>query len=137
MRFDIRYRCSFTYDALVHESQNELRACPSSGDGQQLVSYRVATTPSCRILSFTDYWGTRVDAFGVRAPHLRLEVVAEASVETRRRPLPTMASRPADLRHPGFVDAHVEYLGESPTCVGPPTSLRPARGRSPWPATTS
>ena len=41
MRFDIRYQCRFTYDQLVRESQNELRACPASDDRQQLVAYRV------------------------------------------------------------------------------------------------
>jgi hypothetical protein len=87
MRFDIRYRTLFTYDNLVRESQNELRTCPATDEHQQLISYRVATAPSSRVFSFPDYWGTRVDAFGVRTPHLSLEVTAEASVETRSRPL--------------------------------------------------
>jgi transglutaminase-like putative cysteine protease len=113
VRFDIRYRCAFTYRNLVRESQNELRACPASGDGQQLVSYRVATSPPCRVLSFSDYWGTRVDVFGVREPHVHLEVVAEASVETRGRPLATNVSRSAELRELSFVDDHIEYLSPS------------------------
>jgi transglutaminase-like putative cysteine protease len=116
MRFDIRYRTTFTYDDLVRESQNELRACPASDENQQLVSYRVSTSPSARVLSFADYWGTRVDAFGVREPHLSLEVVAEASVETKHRPLLTVAPRDETLAHPGFVDEHVEHLGRSPHC---------------------
>src|SRR4051794_29883402 len=116
MRFDIRYRTSFSYDDLVRESQNELRACPVSDENQQLVSYRVSTSPSARVLSFTDYWGTRVDAFGVREPHLSLEVTAEASVETKHRPLLTVAPRGESLTHPSFVDEHVEYLGRSPHC---------------------
>ncbi|HEX7168976.1 MAG TPA: transglutaminase N-terminal domain-containing protein, partial [Acidimicrobiales bacterium] len=66
MRFDITYTTTFTYDDLVRESQNELRACPASDEAQQLVSYRVTTSPPSRVLSFSDYWGTRVDAFGVR-----------------------------------------------------------------------
>ena len=93
MRFDIRYHTSFTYDDLVRESQNELRACPASDDHQHLISYRVTTAPSSRVLSFADYWGTRVDAFGVRTPHLSLDVTAEASVETRTRPLCAVAPR--------------------------------------------
>jgi transglutaminase-like putative cysteine protease len=116
MRFDIRYRTSFTYDDLVRESQNELRACPVSDENQQLVSYRVSTSPSARVLSFSDYWGTRVDAFGVREPHLSLEVTAEASVETKHRPLLTVAPRGESLSHPSFVDEHVEYLGRSRHC---------------------
>ncbi len=41
VRFDIRYRTAFTYEDLVRESQNELRACPASDDHQELISYRV------------------------------------------------------------------------------------------------
>src|SRR4029077_6006320 len=116
-RFDIRYHTNFTYDDLVRESQNELRACPSTDDHQQLISYRVSTAPSSRVLSFADYWGTRVDAFGVRTPHLTLEVTAEASVETRSRALVAGSPRPDALNEPGFVDAHIEYRGRSPHCA--------------------
>lgn len=114
MRFDIRYRCRFTYEQLVRESQNELRACPASDEYQQLISYRVQTAPSSRVLSYTDWFGTRVDAFGVREPHLVLDVVAEATVETRPRPLLTVDPRVDAFDDPGFVDAHVEYLERTP-----------------------
>jgi transglutaminase-like putative cysteine protease len=114
MRFDITYRTVFRYDELVRESQNELRACPTSDDLQQLISYRVSTSPSGRVLAFTDYWGTRVDSFGIRGPHLHLEVVAEASVETKRRPLLTSFVRPEALRSSSFLDQHIEYLSPSP-----------------------
>lgn len=116
MRFDIRYKTSFLYDDLVRESQNELRACPATDDAQQLISYRVHTLPSARVLSFADYWGTRVDAFGVRTPHLALDVTAEASVETRARPLLTVAPREDALQEPSFIERHLEYLGRSPHC---------------------
>lgn len=110
MRLDVRYRTTFLYDALVRESHNELRACPASDDRQQLIAYRVSVSPPARALAFTDYWGTRVDAIGVREPHDVLEIVAEAAVETgRRRPIvasPTFE----DLRDPAFVDLHSEYL---------------------------
>lgn len=110
MRFDIRYRTQFTYTDEVVESQNELRACPLADDCQRLLDYRVTVHPSARIFSYLDYWGTRVDSFGVRRPHRTLEVVAESSVETTPRPLPTAAPRMDALEHPEFVDAHVEYL---------------------------
>ena len=114
MRLDIRYRCRFTYDRPVRESQNELRAAPVSDPRQQLISYRVVTSPASRVSSFADYWGTRVDAFGVREPHLALDVVAEASVETRRTPLVTAAPRREALQDRVFVEEHHEYLGRSP-----------------------
>ncbi|MCD9623407.1 transglutaminase family protein [Rhabdothermincola salaria] len=114
MRLDIRYRTSFTYDALVRESQNELRACPITDEHQQLVSYRVTTFPSAKVSSFVDYWGTRVDAFGLRSPHVAMEVVAEATVETLPRPLFSSASHRAALDAPAFRDEHAEYLAPSP-----------------------
>ncbi|MGY6499724.1 MAG: transglutaminase family protein [Acidimicrobiales bacterium] len=113
MRFDIRYRTTFGYDGLVRESQNELRACPASDDRQQLVGYRVSTTPSSRVSSSIDYWGTRVDAFGIRAPHLSLEVVAEAAVETSQAPMVTTAPRLDALKDQQFIDSHWEYLQKS------------------------
>lgn len=116
MRFDIRYHATITYNGLVRESQNELRACPATEQTQQLISYRVHTAPSGRVHPFTDYWGTRVDAFGVRTPHVSLEVIAEASVETWPRPLVTATPTQEALRVPDFVDANLDYGERSPHC---------------------
>lgn len=118
MRFDIRYRTVFTYTELVSESQNELRACPTSDECQRLLDYRVTVHPSARVFSFVDSWGTRVDAFGLRKPHLAMEVVAEAAVETRPRPLPTAAPQLSALERPEFVDAHYEYLQSDRNTAG-------------------
>ncbi|MBU6329060.1 MAG: transglutaminase family protein [Acidobacteria bacterium] len=124
MRLDIRYRSSFTYDGLVRESQNELRACPCTDEFQQLISYRVTTSPTAKVVSSTDYWGTRVDAFGTRAPHSSLEVLAEATVDTRDRPLPMGMSRPELLVEPAFVDRHAEYLERTPHADWGPEIVR-------------
>lgn len=110
MRFDIRYRTKFTYDPAVAESHNELRACPVTDEFQRLVTYRVGVAPPARPLSFTDYWGTRVDAFGVRLPHRALEVVAEATVETSPRPLVESHAVLDDLADADFVARHHEFL---------------------------
>jgi transglutaminase-like putative cysteine protease len=111
MRLDIRYRSRFHYDSPVWESQNELRACPISDDHQRLLSYRVLVSPTARVLSFTDYWGTRVDAFGLRRPHTVLEVTAEAAVETSAPPPPVADPHLDELGLPEFVVAQGEYLG--------------------------
>ncbi len=113
MRFDILYRTCFLYDAPVSESQNELRACPATDGHQHLVSYRVAVVPEARVLSFTDYFGTRVDAFGVREPHRRLEIVAEASVETSDPLEIDEGGTVDDLLGAEFVAAHHEYLART------------------------
>lgn len=110
MRLDINYRCRFEYDEPVRESQNELRAVPISDQRQQLISARVTTSPGSRVFAFNDYWGTRVDAFGVREPHTSLEVVAEASVETRRTPVITAAPPLEAVWGTGFFNEHLEYI---------------------------
>ncbi len=110
MRFDIRYRTVFTYTEPVVESHNELRACPADDACQRLLDHRVSVHPAARVFGYVDYWGTRVDAFGIRKAHVAMEVVAEASVETTPRPLPTAAPRLEALERPEFVDAHIEFL---------------------------
>ena len=112
-RYDIAYRTMIHYDDVVRGSQNELRACPLSDSYQQLIAYRVATHPAARVFSYHDYWGTRADTFGVREPHVSLEINAEATVETVPRPLVTVSPRLAELQRPTFKDAYVEYLGQS------------------------
>jgi transglutaminase-like putative cysteine protease len=116
VRLDIRYRCSFEYDEPVRESHNELRVIPSSDQRQQLISARVATTPHARVFSSIDYWGTRTDAFGIREPHPNLEVIADATVETRRMPLLAAAPRFEALNAGNFREQHLEYLQRSPHC---------------------
>jgi transglutaminase-like putative cysteine protease len=114
VRLDIRYLTRFRYGGPVSESQNELRACPSTDDRQQLVHYHVTTLPSSRVASYYDYWGTRVDTFGVRLPHDVLEVVAEATAETfPSAPAPT--DLPLELLDDrGFLDQHQQFLQRSP-----------------------
>jgi len=116
MRLEIRYRSMFEYENFVTESQNELRACPLSDEYQELIGYRVTVSPPAKIATFTDYWGTRVDAFGHREPHSSLEVVATATVETRPRPLPSGVSRTGLLSESPFLDRHAEFLERTAHC---------------------
>lgn len=120
MRFDIRYQMNVEYENVVRHSHNELRVCPVSDHDQVLLSYRVHASPSIRVHSFTDYWATRVDAYGIREPHVAVELIAESTVETSRR-LPAVATPPvAALADPVFRDPKIEYLVESRhTGVGP------------------
>jgi transglutaminase-like putative cysteine protease len=114
MRLDIRYVTRFDYGASVVESQNELRACPASDQHQQVVHYRVTTTPASRVSSYVDYWGTRVDTFGIAAGHELLEVVAAATVETGTRPQPDDGIPLSALLDAAWRDTHLEYLQRSP-----------------------
>jgi len=114
MRFGIRYVSRFAYPSPVELSHNVLRACPASDDRQVVFSYRVVTSPAARIHSYVDYWGTRVDAFGIRTAHEKLEVIAEATVETQPPSRMIACPRADRLRDAAFVEAHGEYLVRSP-----------------------
>lgn len=112
MRLDIRYRMVFRYDAPVREANNELRVRPKDTIGQRLLAHRLTCDPPCRILSFTDYWGTTVEHLGVLGEHNRFEIVAEAAVETRDRDDPALDPiHPDDGDHP--LD-NIELLTPSP-----------------------
>lgn len=113
MRLDIAYRLHFTYAEPVSESQNEIRVRPRDDLRQQVLSYRLTTTPATRVLQIRDYFGTTVDHLGMRASHDDLLVVAEASVETTptdSAPAPASCERLGDQQ---FVNEHVEYLAPS------------------------
>jgi transglutaminase-like putative cysteine protease len=88
MHVAIRYLTTFTYDTEVSESHNALRACPAENGHQRLLRYDVEVDPEARMISYRDYWGTRVDSFGIVGKHTRLTVVADAEVETGPAPQP-------------------------------------------------
>ncbi len=92
MRLAIRYATRFLYAGPVWQSHNVLRACPVADERQRVLEYHVTTTPPSRVFSYVDYWGTRVDSFGVRRAHPRLEIVAEMLVETEAPTLPAWAA---------------------------------------------
>lgn len=113
-RFAIRFRTTFRYDEPVVESHDVVRACPATDADQRLVTYHLSSTPSARVTSHVDYFGTRVDKFGIRQAHDVLEVVADAVVETAPR-APMAASVHRDgLTDEAFVSEHHEYLQPSP-----------------------
>lgn len=123
MRFEVRHATRFLYEGPVSESQNELRACPTSDEHQQLLHYHVSVEPPSRTIGWSDYWGTRVDAFGVRGVHEALSVVTEATVETRDRPTVSSDATMSDLTGADFRDEHFELLQHTKT-------TRPTKGLS-------
>jgi len=108
--FEIRYRSLFRYPQPVWDSHNVLRAAPCSDDRQILLSYRLSIVPSSRIVSYTDYFGTRVDLFGVARPHRELEVLAEIRVAMHSQPSETPPASQGSRADAAFIEAHHEYL---------------------------
>ena len=79
----------------MRESQNELRACPTSdarAGAHQLPRGHLAERQGVLVHRLLGHPGRRLRRCA--CPHVALEVVAEASVETHRRPLLTVAPAP-------------------------------------------
>ncbi|MEM9607650.1 MAG: transglutaminase family protein [Actinomycetota bacterium] len=107
-RFDIVYTTRFRYPEPVRESHNEVRACPVDDEHQSVLHYGFRSAPASSVQSFRDYWGTRVEAFGVREPHAELVVVAESEVEVRPRLAAAPVGRPLSELRVALRDAHFD-----------------------------
>lgn len=114
MRLEIRYTTTFDYPDWVRDSHNVLRACPATDGSQTLESYALVTDPPARVISHTDYWGTRLDSFGIVRPHRRLTVLADSIVQTRSRPVPDTPVPLTSYEDGGYRADHWQYLAASP-----------------------
>ncbi len=113
MRLDIRYQMHFAYDTPIWESQNEIRVRPRSDGLQQVLTRRLVTAPTAKVMAYIDYWGTTVHHVGVREPHLAFEIVAEAAVETSEPPPLTAAPPVGSLFEERFQLGHAQFLAPS------------------------
>ena len=121
MRFDVRYRTLISYEELAVDSHNEVRARPAETAFQKVIDYSLLVSPPSSTRTFTDGWGTLVASFGIRLPHIAMEVVAEATVETTKPPEVTALVSLDGLDDLQFVDTHYEFL-----CPTPATEASPA-----------
>ncbi len=82
-RLQISHRTGFHYAGPVSSSYNEARMSPTTEARQNVLDSHVKIGPStARTFTYRDYWDTVVTAFDVQTPHEKLEVIAEALVET-------------------------------------------------------
>jgi len=88
-RLEVTHTTGMRYSDPVAVSFNEARMTPADSMGQLLIAHDLRVTPAARVVSYTDYWGTLVEAFDVHEPHTQLEVVSRNVVDT-----PAAASRP-------------------------------------------
>jgi transglutaminase-like putative cysteine protease len=128
-RLLIVHRTVLTYPDTVTTSYNEVRMQPSDEPGQAVLSARLEIDPFEGVLSYVDYFGTRVSAFDVHRPHRHLAVTATTTVET----FPPAASWPGasgtaggagsggpapmtwvELAGAGLDDPFEEYLSPTP-----------------------
>lgn len=79
MRYRIVHRTAYRYAGAVHESFNEVRLQPTTGDTQVCLDFDLAIDPPAAVISFRDYYGNAVQDFGV--PYLHDHLVIEATSE--------------------------------------------------------
>ena len=128
MRYRIVHRTAYRYGEPVHESFNQVRLRPVTGDSQNCLDFRLTIDPPATVTTFRDYYGNAVHDFGVPYPHDHLCVEATSDVLTfalAGQPLagpsgmeldrsPLLAALVADLE---VADEHAEFLIPS-TYVG-------------------
>src|SRR5947209_20198160 len=82
MRFTIKHRTTYTYASPVHESFNEVRLQPVSGETQTCLDFDLTIDPPATVITFRDYYGNIVHDFGVPYLHDHLTIEATSDVIT-------------------------------------------------------
>jgi transglutaminase-like putative cysteine protease len=80
-RLRITHSTGYRYEGEVTASYNEARMLPISAERQLVLHSNLEVTPVSSHHQYTDYWGTRVLAFDVLAPHTELTLSASSLVE--------------------------------------------------------
>lgn len=109
-RLEVTHHTGLQYTDPVAVSFNEARMTPADGGGQLLIAHELRVTPTARVVPYTDYWGTLVEAFDVHEPHTTLEVESRNVVDT-----PGLGERPPGvtwelLAEPALRDQRCEFL---------------------------
>lgn len=81
MHLRLTHRTEYRYSYPAQDSHNEVRLMPLTDVTQRCHDFRVRTDPPVNVYAYDEPGGT-VHHFGIRFPHDRLEIVAEAIVET-------------------------------------------------------
>jgi len=88
LKLSVRHLTTYDYDGDVVDNLNAVRLKPAVGPEQRCEDFAVRLAPGARVHRHADYFGTEVLEFGVHQPHRRLEIEAEARVQTSPPPPP-------------------------------------------------
>lgn len=117
MLLHVLHRTTFRYAGPVHDSFNEVRLQPTTGEFQSCHRFALRTTPAAgtpRV--YADYYGNRVHYFDLIGSHDQLVIEAESEVETvpdaQRAPVPVIPS-PGQPGAPEPSLLVTEYLADS------------------------
>jgi transglutaminase-like putative cysteine protease len=96
--YRVVHRTEYRYESEVSSSYGELYLLPRDGPGQVCRSSHVTIEPVPQdYRERTDFYGNRVAYFAVTAPHTRLTVTAESTVDVSRpSSLPLSVDQPWD-----------------------------------------
>jgi transglutaminase-like putative cysteine protease len=137
MRLSIHHRTVYQYPHAVVNSVNEVWLRPASDERQICHSFSIVTVPVSTPRPYTDYFGNTVYHFDVPEQHRRLEIVAEAQVETLSVDRPGLLASDRSPYQPLSSDEQdlwLDFLSETPlTEAGPGIrrlAIEVSRGRS-------
>jgi transglutaminase-like putative cysteine protease len=112
--FSIRHVTGFNYDGVADSSYNEARMTPPTSSRQRVVDSAIVVHPFAVQTTYRDYFGTIVTTFDLQERHHRLQVVAEATVETLAQPASQLDLSLAELQDHATSDQFAEYLASTP-----------------------
>ena len=124
MRYRVTHRTAYTYASPVHESFNQVRLRPVSGDAQTCLSFDLSIDPPATVITYPDYYGNTVHEFGVPYLHDHVTIEATCDVVTfaaADEPLTGPRDSDPDLspelasfaRDPLIADEYAEFLSSS------------------------
>lgn len=131
MRYDIRLRLSYEYQYPVADARHLVRITPRDLHGVQQVqetSLRVDPGPAERSV-FEDFFGNRVTAVTLRAPHSALDVEMRAVVRVDHDSLPELDRSPDIEGLRAELDTRRSLAGDAPWHFLPATSRIPTLQR--------
>lgn len=107
----------YEYATPALDSHNEARLMPIDNGDQQLLDFQIRVSPDTAVFSYSKPGGA-VHHFGIRSPHIRLEITAEATVTTfRENPFDGLNLIFDDFdfyRAESTRQSYAEYLSPSP-----------------------
>lgn len=115
MRIDITHITRYHYTDKVNDSINEVRLTPRTNYRQACFHHELTVEPTTNVMTYEDYFGNRVHAFSVNAPHDELIVKCRSTVVThdpdpsRLNFLP-LAKQVERMQSDHYRERYVEYL---------------------------
>jgi transglutaminase-like putative cysteine protease len=115
-RYHLVHVTEFHYERPVSESYNEVRLRPMHDDQQSCLSFRLATVPGSRAITYQDAFGNWVHQVNVLASHQHLRVQAESAVLTHATPKQAwpLSLQELDAQREKVYDEFYDFLVPTP-----------------------